>query len=125
MPPPQPARYAYQQASLWSTGPTGLLGDRRARSLGDILTVTIEIDDKAEMKNATDRATARAARAPRSAAFFGVRNMLPPGMMKLNPNVEIGSQSEYQRRRLGQAQREAEAPRSRRRWCRCCRTAIW
>ena len=55
VPPPQPARYAYQQASLWSTGPTGLLGDRRAKSLGDILTVTIEIDDKAEMKNETER----------------------------------------------------------------------
>ena len=55
VPPPQPARYAYQQASLWSTGPSGLLGDRRARSLGDILTVTIEIDDKAEMKNTTER----------------------------------------------------------------------
>ena len=27
--------------------------------------------------------------------FFGVSNMLPPGMMKLNPNVEMGSQSEY------------------------------
>ena len=40
VPPPQPARYAYQQASLWNTGPTGLLGDRRARNLGDILTVT-------------------------------------------------------------------------------------
>ena len=55
VPPPQPARYAYQQGSLWNTGPSGLLGDRRARSLGDILTVTIEIDDKAEMKNTTTR----------------------------------------------------------------------
>ena len=24
VPPPQPARYAYQQASLWNTAPTGL-----------------------------------------------------------------------------------------------------
>ena len=55
VPPPQAARYAYQQASLWNTGPSGLLGDRRAKSLGDILTITIEIDDEAEMKNSTTR----------------------------------------------------------------------
>ena len=24
VPPPQPARYAYQQGSLWNTSPTGL-----------------------------------------------------------------------------------------------------
>jgi flagellar L-ring protein precursor FlgH len=55
VPPPQPARYAYQQGSLWSTTPTGLWGDRRARNLGDILTIVIEIDDEAEMKNTTSR----------------------------------------------------------------------
>ena len=55
VPPPQPARYAYQQGSLWSTTPTGLWGDKRAKNLGDILTVTIEIDDQAEMKNTTTR----------------------------------------------------------------------
>src|SRR6188508_3007687 len=55
VPPPQAARYSYQQASLWNTTPSGLLGDRRAQSLGDILTVVIEIDDSAEMKNTTAR----------------------------------------------------------------------
>ena len=49
-PPPQPASYAYQQGSLWSTGPSGLLGDKRARSLGDLLTVVIEIDEEAEIR---------------------------------------------------------------------------
>ena len=68
VPPPQPARYAYQQGSLWNTTPTGLLGDRRARSLGDILTVAIEIDDEAEMKQLDLAHAARAARARRSAA---------------------------------------------------------
>ncbi len=50
VPPPQAARYNYQQASLWNTGPSGLLGDRRARNLGDLLTVAIEIDEEAEMR---------------------------------------------------------------------------
>ncbi len=42
-------------ASLWSGGKQSLLGDRRAIQRGDILTVVIEIDEKAEISNSTDR----------------------------------------------------------------------
>lgn len=42
-------------ASLWSAGRRSLLGDRRAVQRGDILTVVIEIDDKAEISNSTAR----------------------------------------------------------------------
>ncbi|MEM7728175.1 MAG: flagellar basal body L-ring protein FlgH [Pseudomonadota bacterium] len=46
-----------QSASLWSHSPDSLFGDRRARGVGDILTVRIDIDDRAEMRAsvATDR----------------------------------------------------------------------
>lgn len=43
------------QASLWSKSRNSLLGDRRAMAQGDILTVVIEIDDKAEISNKTSR----------------------------------------------------------------------
>lgn len=43
------------RASLWSGTRQSLLGDRRAMQPGDILTVVIEIDDQAEISNATDR----------------------------------------------------------------------
>ncbi len=43
------------QASLWNSGRQSLLGDRRAVSKGDILTVVIEIDEKAEISNDSDR----------------------------------------------------------------------
>ncbi len=43
------------RASLWSGTRQSLLGDRRAMQRGDILTVVIEIDEKAEISNATDR----------------------------------------------------------------------
>ena len=43
------------QASLWSGGRRSLLGDRRASKQGDILTVVVEIDDRAEISNSTDR----------------------------------------------------------------------
>lgn len=42
-------------ASLWHGGPGSLLGDRRAMARGDILTVVVEIDDKAEISNSTSR----------------------------------------------------------------------
>lgn len=42
-------------ASLWAGGRQSLLGDRRAGQRGDILTVVIEIDDKAEISNSTGR----------------------------------------------------------------------
>ncbi|MHC0051969.1 flagellar basal body L-ring protein FlgH [Actibacterium sp. D379-3] len=48
-------RQQADQASLWSGGRSSLLGDRRAEQPGDILTVVIEIDDKAEISNSTDR----------------------------------------------------------------------
>jgi flagellar L-ring protein precursor FlgH len=44
-----------QEASLWSGNRGSLLGDRRAATRGDILTVVIEIDDKAEISNSTGR----------------------------------------------------------------------
>lgn len=42
-------------ASLWDVGRQSLLGDRRAIQRGDILTVVIEIDEKAEISNSTAR----------------------------------------------------------------------
>ena len=43
------------RASLWSQDRRSLLGDHRAQRAGDILTVAIEIDDKAEITNASRR----------------------------------------------------------------------
>ncbi len=42
-------------SSLWNAGRESLLGDRRAATRGDILTVVIEIDDRAELSNSSER----------------------------------------------------------------------
>lgn len=57
---PEMPRYAkkgepVQEASLWNLNRQSLLGDRRAMRRGDILTVVIEIDEKAEISNSTSR----------------------------------------------------------------------
>jgi flagellar L-ring protein precursor FlgH len=41
--------------SLWNQEPASLFGNRRARAIGDILTVIVEIDDEAELDNEVDR----------------------------------------------------------------------
>ncbi|KGJ06622.1 flagellar L-ring protein FlgH [Paracoccus halophilus] len=46
---------ASSTASLWSTSQSSLVVDRRASARGDILTVVIEIDDKAEIQNSSGR----------------------------------------------------------------------
>jgi flagellar L-ring protein FlgH len=94
VPPPQPARYAYQQGSLWNNAPSALLGDKRARSLGDILTIVIEIDEEAEIRNATDRSR-EGSESAEVGSFFGLGGVLGGVTDDLNPNLEIGSQSEF------------------------------
>jgi len=42
-------------SSLWTSQRSSLLGDHRASSRGDILTVVVEIDDQAQFANTTDR----------------------------------------------------------------------
>ena len=41
--------------SLWRTGARTFFGDQRARRIGDILTVNIDIDDRAQTQNSTNR----------------------------------------------------------------------
>lgn len=43
------------EASLWRAGRTSLLGNQRAQQVGDIVTVVIEIDERAEISNSTSR----------------------------------------------------------------------
>jgi flagellar L-ring protein precursor FlgH len=53
MPAPQPA--VYNQNSLWRSGSRAFFKDQRAHQIGDILTVSVNITDKAQMENETQR----------------------------------------------------------------------
>lgn len=52
---PPMAQTSAGNASLWNGSTRSLVGDQRAQNRGDILTVVIEIDDRAEMSNSSGR----------------------------------------------------------------------
>jgi flagellar L-ring protein precursor FlgH len=86
-----------ERASLWAAGPASLLGDRRAAIRGDILTVVIEIDERAEISNATDRSRSGRERMG-IPSLLGIperlNEALPDGA-SLDPAVELNSSGSY------------------------------
>lgn len=61
--------------SLWRTGARSFFGDQRARRVGDILTVNIDIDDRAQTSNSTQRARTNDISGGIT-NFFGLENSL-------------------------------------------------
>ncbi len=82
-------------ASLWSGGQQSLFGDRRAIKKGDILTVVIEIDEKAEISNDTSRSRSGSEKMG-IAQFFGLTqraNLRLPEGASMADAVELDSDS--------------------------------
>ena len=90
LPPPTPA----SANSLWRTGARSFFGDQRARRVGDILTVNIDINDRAQTQNSTQRARSNAISGGVT-NFFGLENSLgrafPGGF---DPAKMVGTEGE-------------------------------
>ena len=83
------------QASLWSGDRASLLGDKRARQRGDIMTVVIEIDDSASMTNSSTRSRSASQRAG-APQLFGIPQRIAPRLPEgasVGSLVDINSQS--------------------------------
>ena len=86
------------EASLWTAGRSSLFGDRRAELRGDILTVVIEIDERAEISNQTDRSRS-SDQTMGMPQLFGLPQRVDPDLPEgatLAQAVETGSASSYE-----------------------------
>ncbi|HBM90921.1 MAG TPA: flagellar basal body L-ring protein [Rhodospirillaceae bacterium] len=82
MPMPYTDMGQRQPNSLWKTGARAFFRDQRAGRVGDILTVVISMDEKAEMSNETKRSRSNS-EAANATNFFGIESQLA----KVLPNV--------------------------------------
>ncbi len=55
MPMPAPTETIRTRGAIWTAGRTSFFQDQRARRVGDLLTVLIDIDDEATLRNSTSR----------------------------------------------------------------------
>ena len=107
-PPPAPPSTVERTGSLWQSGPKSLFGDRRARNVGDIVTVLIEIEDEAAITNSTSRSRTGSDNVAVGAAYglTSLADKLLPGGDTLNPAVE--AESSHSTAGSGRISREEE-----------------
>lgn len=87
-----PQSRATDGASLWASGQHSLLGDRRAQKAGDILTVVIEIDDKAEFSASSERGRSGSENMT-IGTYLGFEDKAPLTELELNPGISTNSSS--------------------------------
>ncbi len=75
LPMPQIKKPTYNSNSLWRKGARAFFKDQRASNVGDILTIMIEISDKAEFDNETSRSRS------------GTENVSVPGLAGLEQQL--------------------------------------
>lgn len=97
MPMPQKTEFPRQGNSLWTGSQQGFFKDQRAKTVGDIMTVVIDIDDEGKMENKTDRSRSNR----ENAALPNLLGIEPhftevlPEALDLNNLVNTTSSSNY------------------------------
>ena len=95
MPMPTVETTEREPSSLWRTGARSFLRDQRAKAVGDILTVLIDMDDQARIENKTERGR-RATEKGALSSFFGFESKLGailPNAVQPSNLVDVSSDS--------------------------------
>ena len=92
MPLPPPRGEASAPNSLWRSGATSFFGDQRAKQIGDILTVNIEIADSAQVNNSTQRSRTSAEESGIQ-ALLGLEGNLVGAGASVDPAIGFDSTS--------------------------------
>ena len=80
-----------EDASLWTNSPNALLSMRRAKAIGDLLTVVVEMNDQASVQSSLSRSRDSSEDVSVD-AFFGLpewANGVLPGGASLSPGVDL------------------------------------
>jgi flagellar L-ring protein precursor FlgH len=82
--------------TLWRSGPQSLFGDRRARTVGDILTVVVEMNDQAEIQSRSQRRrdASESLSAPALLGLNALAERALPAGAGLDPAIDASSQSQ-------------------------------
>lgn len=83
-------------ASLWATSPTSLLALRRAKDVGDLLTVVVQMNDQASMQSSRSRSRESQEKLD-IAALFGLPDLagsVLPNNSSLSPAFDFDRQSD-------------------------------
>ncbi len=96
MPMPEPEEVSYNPNSLWRNGSRSFFKDQRARKVGDIITVLIEITDKAEIDNEStrDRSGTNSVSVDALAGYTSLLKKILPHDADLSKLVDLSSTSQ-------------------------------
>lgn len=105
MPPPEEVRSAGAN-SLWREGARGFFRDQRARRVGDLLTVSVTVEDKATLSNESSRSRANSEDLG-IPSFLGLETKLDkllPGAVE--PGSLVGATSDMSNQGRGNVKRQ-------------------
>jgi flagellar L-ring protein precursor FlgH len=104
MPMPKPEVVSYNANSLWRNGSRAFFKDQRAHQIGDILTVTVNITDKANIANETQRD--RTSKEQADINDFAGSKLLSGNAAKVLPGALLNTDSTSQYDGKGSVQRQ-------------------
>src|SRR5258708_110503 len=91
MPMPKPEQASYNANSLWRNGSRAFFRDQRAARVGDIMTITVNFTDKANMANESQRS--RASKEDAGITDFAGSKLLSGNAAKVLPGKLLATES--------------------------------